>query len=102
MEISSVYTTVHNMEFSQNSHPLQQKKTCPVPPYDNLCPLFNPPFNLLTSKYCFLFFQVDIGQVEGAFVMGLGLWTSEEVKHDPTTGDLLTKNTWVNTKNGCC
>jgi xanthine dehydrogenase/oxidase len=38
---------------------------------------------------------VDIGQVEGAFVMGLGLWTSEEVKHDPTTGDLLTKNTWV-------
>jgi xanthine dehydrogenase molybdopterin-binding subunit B len=42
-----------------------------------------------------LFLQVDIGQVEGAFVMGLGLWTSEEVKHDPTTGDLLTKNTWV-------
>jgi xanthine dehydrogenase/oxidase len=38
---------------------------------------------------------VDIGQVEGAFVMGLGLWTSEEVKHDPITGDLLTKNTWV-------
>ncbi len=45
---------------------------------------------------------MDIGQVEGAFVMGLGLWTSEEVKHDPITGDLLTKNTWVNTKNGCC
>jgi xanthine dehydrogenase molybdopterin-binding subunit B len=46
----------------------------------------------------FFFFQVDIGQVEGAFVMGLGLWTSEEVKHDPITGDLLTKNTWVNKK----
>ena len=27
--------------------------------------------------------------------MGLGLWTSEEIKFDPTTGDLLTKNTWV-------
>jgi len=38
--------------------------------------------------------QVDIGQVEGAFAMGLGLWTSEEIKHDPVTGELLTKNTW--------
>jgi len=38
--------------------------------------------------------QVDIGQVEGAFGMGLGLWTSEEIKHDPETGELLTKNTW--------
>ena len=37
---------------------------------------------------------VDIGQVEGAYIMGLGLWTSEEIKHDPTTGELLTKNTW--------
>ena len=37
---------------------------------------------------------VDIGQVEGAFIMGLGLWTSEEIKHDPTTGQLLTMNTW--------
>ena len=38
--------------------------------------------------------SVDIGQVEGAFIMGLGLWTSEEIKFDPVTGDLLTKNTW--------
>lgn len=38
--------------------------------------------------------QVDIGQVEGAFMMGLGLWTSEQIKFDPTTGELLTKNTW--------
>ena len=37
---------------------------------------------------------VDIGQVEGAFIMGLGLFTSEEIKHDSTTGELLTKNTW--------
>ena len=28
-------------------------------------------------------------------MMGLGLWTSEQIKFDPTTGDLLTKNTWV-------
>ena len=37
---------------------------------------------------------VDIGQVEGAFIMGLGLFTSEEIKHDMNTGELLTKNTW--------
>ena len=27
--------------------------------------------------------------------MGLGLWTSEELKYHPLTGELLTKNTWV-------
>jgi xanthine dehydrogenase/oxidase len=37
---------------------------------------------------------VDIGQIEGAFGMGLGLWTSEEIKHDPVTGEILTMNTW--------
>ena len=26
--------------------------------------------------------------------MGLGFWTSEEIKHDAGTGELLTKNTW--------
>ena len=40
-------------------------------------------------------FKVDIGQIEGAFGMGLGLWTSEEIKHDPVTGEILTMNTWV-------
>merc|ERR1712142_858907 len=37
---------------------------------------------------------VDIGQIEGAFTMGLGLWTSEEIKFDQVTGELLTMNTW--------
>jgi len=38
--------------------------------------------------------QVDIGQVEGAFIMGMGLWTSEEIKYDHDSGELLTMNTW--------
>jgi xanthine dehydrogenase/oxidase len=39
--------------------------------------------------------EVDIGQIEGAFVMGLGLWTTEKLMWDKATGELLTKNTWV-------
>lgn len=37
---------------------------------------------------------VDIGQVEGAFIMGLGLYTSEMVKFDPQTGQKLSNGTW--------
>lgn len=38
---------------------------------------------------------VDVGQVEGALIMGLGLHTTEEVKFDPTTGEKLAAGTWV-------
>lgn len=38
---------------------------------------------------------VDVGQVEGAFIMGLGLYTSEKVKFDPNTGQKLSNGTWV-------
>ena len=38
---------------------------------------------------------VDVGQVEGAFVMGLGNWRSEQIKYDPTSGSNLTTGTWV-------
>ena len=37
---------------------------------------------------------IDLGQVEGGFVFGLGLWTSEETKYDPDTSELLTHDTW--------
>ena len=39
--------------------------------------------------------NVDIGQIEGAFVMGIGLWLSEELKYDSNSGRLLNRDTWV-------
>ncbi|KAK3879999.1 hypothetical protein Pcinc_015481 [Petrolisthes cinctipes] len=38
---------------------------------------------------------VDVGQVEGGFVMGQGLFTSEHPIYDPTTGQKLTDGTWL-------
>lgn len=39
--------------------------------------------------------EIDIGQVEGAFVMGLGYWMTEKVMYDSKTGEELTYSTWV-------
>ncbi|CAH4031683.1 unnamed protein product [Pieris brassicae] len=33
--------------------------------------------------------EIDIGQIEGAFIMGLGYWTSEHMKFDIKTGETL-------------
>ncbi|KAJ2948179.1 hypothetical protein O0L34_g9987 [Tuta absoluta] len=38
--------------------------------------------------------EIDIGQVEGAFIMGLGYWTMEQLVYDKGTGELLTDRTW--------
>ncbi|KAJ2951526.1 hypothetical protein O0L34_g13677 [Tuta absoluta] len=38
--------------------------------------------------------EIDAGQVEGAFIMGLGYWTSENLIYDKKTGELLTDRTW--------
>lgn len=39
--------------------------------------------------------MVDIGQIEGAFVMGLGYWLTESLTYDRQTGELLTNRTWT-------
>lgn len=38
--------------------------------------------------------RVDIGQIEGAFVMALGYWLTEKLVYDRQTGQLLTNRTW--------
>ncbi|KAJ8720087.1 hypothetical protein PYW07_012130 [Mythimna separata] len=38
--------------------------------------------------------EIDIGQIEGALIMGLGYWTAEKTVYDSSTGKLLTNRTW--------
>lgn len=39
--------------------------------------------------------EIDVGQVEGAFVMGLGYFLTEKLEFDLETGEPKTINTWV-------
>uniref|UniRef100_T1PJV0 Molybdopterin-binding domain of aldehyde dehydrogenase n=1 Tax=Musca domestica TaxID=7370 RepID=T1PJV0_MUSDO len=38
---------------------------------------------------------IDIGQIEGAFVMCLGYWLTEQLVYDRQTGQLMTNRTWT-------
>jgi len=37
---------------------------------------------------------IEIGQIEGSFIMGLGAMTTEQVAYDETTSRLVSDNTW--------
>lgn len=50
---------------------------------------------LLATHECSINPEIDIGQVEGAFVMGLGYWLTEKVIYDADSGQILSHNTWV-------
>ncbi|CAD6201305.1 GSCOCG00000106001-RA-CDS [Cotesia congregata] len=39
--------------------------------------------------------EIDLGQAEGAYVMGIGYWTSEDLVYCPKTGLLANHRTWV-------
>ena len=37
---------------------------------------------------------IDVGQIEGGFIMGLGIWLTENLVYDPKTAELLTDRSW--------
>ena len=60
---------------------------------------FSHGMHMLVSR-CSLNPEVDIGQIEGAFMMGVGLWFTEKVFYDSATGRELSDGTWVGNKIG--
>lgn len=43
---------------------------------------------------------VDVGQIEGAFTMGMGLYLTEQFRLDPKTGKRITNRAWVGIPEG--
>ncbi|GAB0095796.1 Aldehyde oxidase/xanthine dehydrogenase, molybdopterin binding [Sergentomyia squamirostris] len=38
--------------------------------------------------------RIDVGQVEGAFIMGMGYWLMEKLKYNVQNGEILTTRPW--------
>lgn len=38
--------------------------------------------------------NIDVGQIEGGFIIGLGIWLTENLVYDPKTAELLTDRSW--------
>ena len=43
--------------------------------------------------------ELDMGQVEGGFVMGLGYFLQEKMVYDGNTGEAMNSGTWVRKMN---
>ena len=39
--------------------------------------------------------ELDMGQAEGGFIMGMGYHLTEEVVYDTNTGEIINAGTWV-------
>ena len=50
---------------------------------------------LFTGLNCYFLMETSIGQVEGAFIMGLRYWLTEQAIYDTSSGLELTSSTWV-------
>ena len=60
--------------------------------YYNCAPRLAP---LVLSFFSSINPDIDVGQIQGAFTMGLGYWLTEKLVYDQNSGQLLTHNTWV-------
>ena len=64
--------------------------------FEKMCVILCSSTIYFTCKLCFsLSPALDLGQIEGGFVMGMGYSMAEEINYDPTTGKILTNDTWV-------
>ncbi len=50
---------------------------------------------LFLFLFCSINQGLDVGQLEGAFVMGIGYLFTENILYDPESGRPLSTSTWV-------
>jgi xanthine dehydrogenase molybdopterin-binding subunit B len=62
--------------------------------YD-IYPVYPPLLVILVVLFFSLNPVIDIGQIEGAFIMGMGYHLMEDIIHDKKTGRIINAGTWV-------